>query len=72
MNITIDWQLPLQLTQHKKIILDPKDISDLIEARPGVYFFSRKFGSHFVPFYSGETLIDSGAAQGSFEECQNR
>jgi hypothetical protein len=56
MNITIDWQLPIQLTRHKKIILDPRDIADLIEARPGVYFFSRKFGSNFVPFYIGETL----------------
>jgi len=56
MNITIDWQLPIQLTRHKKIILDPKEIVDLIEARPGVYFFSRKFGPHFVPFYIGETI----------------
>jgi hypothetical protein len=56
MNITIDWQIPLQLTRHKKIIIDPKSIAEWIEARPGVYMFTRKFGENFVPFYIGETL----------------
>jgi len=56
MNITIDWQLPIQLTKHKKIIIDPKELSELIEARPGIYMFSRKFGSYYLPFYIGETL----------------
>jgi hypothetical protein len=56
MNIIIDWQLPIQLTKNKKIILDPKLISELIEDRPGVYMFSRKFGAYYVPFYIGETL----------------
>ena len=55
MNITIDWQPPIQLTRHKKIILNSKDISELVEPRAGVYFFSRKFGTNLVPFYFGET-----------------
>jgi hypothetical protein len=56
MNIVIDWQPPLQLTRHKKIILDPKEIAEFVEPRPGVYMFSRKFGSSFLPFYIGETV----------------
>lgn len=56
MNITIDWQLPLQLTKHKKIILDPKDIPEWVDASPGVYMFTRKFGNTYVPFYIGESL----------------
>jgi hypothetical protein len=55
-NITIDWQLPIQLTRHKKIIFEQKEISELVEDRPGVYMFSRKFGAYYVPFYIGETL----------------
>jgi hypothetical protein len=56
MNITIDWQIPLQLTRHKKIIIDAKSVSEWIDARPGVYMFTRKFGQNYVPFYIGETL----------------
>lgn len=56
MNITIDWQLPLQLTKHKKMILDPKDIPEWVDASPGVYMFTRKFGNTYVPFYIGESL----------------
>ena len=55
MNIQIEWQKPIQLTYHKKIIVTEKYLSTVVEKRPGVYFFSRKFGNSFEPFYIGET-----------------
>jgi hypothetical protein len=56
MNITIDWQEPVQLTQGRKITIDANDLPEEIEDVPGVYFFSRKFGEKYTPFYIGETL----------------
>jgi hypothetical protein len=55
-NIKIDWQEPIQLTYHKKIKVTVKDLTEKIERRPGVYFFSRKYGHAFEPFYIGETI----------------
>jgi hypothetical protein len=56
MEISIDWQKPVQLTRHKRIIVDKDDLPEAIEARAGVYFFARRFGRICVPFYIGETL----------------
>jgi len=47
---------PVQLTRHRKPIVDEDNLPDRIRKKPGVYFFSRKFGSKFEPFYIGETL----------------
>jgi hypothetical protein len=55
MNIQIEWQKPIQLTYHKKIIVTEKYLSTVVEKRSGFYFFSRKFGNSFEPFYIGET-----------------
>ena len=55
MEITIVWQKPIQLTKHKKIIVDEDDLPETLEARPGVYFFSRKYAKISVPFYIGES-----------------
>ena len=54
MNIKIEWQEPIQLTQYKNVLISalPKGIENL----PGVYFFSRKFGDKYEPFYIGQTL----------------
>jgi hypothetical protein len=56
MNIDIDWQEPIQLTHSKTIIIDKDAPPQEIENRAGVYFFSRKFGKHYEPFYIGQTL----------------
>ena len=44
-----------KLTKHKKLIIEEKRLLQVVEKRPGVYFFSRKFGENFKPFYIGET-----------------
>ena len=56
MDISIDWQVPVQLTRFKKIIVDENELPDAIKEWAGVYFFSRKHGSRYLPFYIGETL----------------
>ena len=55
MDIDIEWQEPIQLTQFKKIIVDEKKLPEEIENSGGVYFFSRKYGDTYEPFYIGET-----------------
>ncbi len=54
-HVKIEWQEPIQLTYNKKIKVTIKELAETIESRPGVYFFSRKFGHAFEPFYIGET-----------------
>jgi hypothetical protein len=44
MEIRIDWQKPIQLTHHRRIIVDENDLPEIIEARSAVYFFSRQWG----------------------------
>jgi hypothetical protein len=56
MQITIRWQMPVQLTLNKKIIVDENELPDEIEDCAGIYLFSRKFGETKLPFYIGETL----------------
>lgn len=56
MDISIEWQPPVQLTRFKKIIVDENDLPEAIEDTAGVYFFSRKHGRRYLPFYIGETL----------------
>lgn len=55
MNIEIEWQAPVLLAANKKLKVDEYSIPERVTNRPGVYFFSRKYGSNFVPFYIGET-----------------
>lgn len=56
MKITIDWQEPVQLTQHRNITINKDALPEQIDNVPGVYCFSRKFGKRYEPFYIGETL----------------
>jgi hypothetical protein len=56
MQITIHWQMPIQLTLNRKIIVDENELPEEVEDYPGIYFFSRKFGETKLPFYIGETL----------------
>jgi hypothetical protein len=56
MDIKIEWQKPIQLTKHKKPIVDEDDLPEKIAGKAGIYFFSRRFGPKFEPFYIGETL----------------
>jgi hypothetical protein len=55
MRVTIDWQKPIPLTKHRKIIIQEKELLRLVDERAGLYFFSRKFGDVFRPFYIGES-----------------
>src|SRR5215207_2043633 len=55
MEINIDWQSPLLLSRHKRLVIDRESL-DMVEDVPGVYYFSRRFGSKWEPFYIGETL----------------
>ena len=56
MDIYIEWQKPVQVTRSKKIILDEKKLPSVIKDKDGVYFFSRKHGKTYKPFYIGETF----------------
>jgi hypothetical protein len=56
MQITLEWNSPIQLTRYGEIILDDRALPQEIPAKPGVYFFSRKHGIEYIPFYIGETL----------------
>jgi hypothetical protein len=55
MNIKILWQKPILLAANKRLQIDEYSIPDAVDDRAGVYFFSRKYGSKFEPFYIGET-----------------
>jgi hypothetical protein len=55
MHVKIDWKDPIQLTRHKKLLLEEKELLSMVERTPGIYFFSRKHGSRFEPLYIGET-----------------
>ncbi|MGO9400578.1 MAG: hypothetical protein ACLP19_22460 [Xanthobacteraceae bacterium] len=65
MDIQIEWQQPIQLTRHKKPLVDEDDLPEKIGEKPGVYFFSRRFGTKFEPFYIGETFKHQIAAESS-------
>jgi len=56
MNIDIEWQEPIQLTQFKKTIIDENHLPERIENIAGVYFFSRRHAKYYTPFYIGQTL----------------
>jgi hypothetical protein len=55
MNIEIDWQEPVQITRHKRMLFDKNNIPASIDDRPGVYFFSRVHGETIEPFYIGQS-----------------
>lgn len=56
MQITISWQPPILLARHKKIVYDEDIILERVEAKPGVYYFSRRHGDKYSPFYIGESI----------------
>jgi hypothetical protein len=55
MKISIDWQRPVQITHHKRLLFDKNNIPDSIGEKPGVYFFSRVHGDSIEPFYIGRS-----------------
>ena len=55
MKIEIEWQQPILLSKNKRLI-NSESVLTNVPVGPGVYFFSRKFGSSFSPFYVGETM----------------
>lgn len=55
MRIEIAWQKPVLLSKNRRIVIHVDDLPDRIPNKPGVYFFSRKYGSSFQPLYIGET-----------------
>lgn len=55
MKIRIEWATPILLSANKVIRVDRNDLPDRIPDTPGIYFFSRRYGSSFQPLYIGET-----------------
>ncbi len=55
MQVKVDWQNPIRLTKHRKVIVTEKELLSIVQKNPGIYFFSRKFGNTYKPFYIGET-----------------
>lgn len=55
MNLVVEWQEPIQLTQYKKLIIDENALPQDVEDIAGVYFFSRRHDEKYEPFYIGET-----------------
>jgi hypothetical protein len=55
MDIEIRWLEPMLLARNNVIVIDADFLPDQIPDEAGVYFFSRKFGDRFEPFYIGET-----------------
>ncbi len=60
MHVKIEWQEPIQLTRHKKLIITEKEALAKVEKRAGIYFFSRRHGDEYKPFYIGETVSIRG------------
>jgi hypothetical protein len=60
MHVKIDWIEPIPLAKHRKLLLDEKELLARVERLPGIYFFSRKFGNKFEPFYIGQTISIRG------------
>jgi hypothetical protein len=54
MDLTFEWQPPIVLARHKKIVIKVDDMRAVKEL-PGVYYFARNHGSISVPFYIGES-----------------
>ena len=55
MNIEIEWQEPVQITHHKRMLFNKYSIPVSIEDKAGVYFFSRVHGKTIEPFYIGQS-----------------
>jgi hypothetical protein len=54
MKIEIVWHEPVLLAKNKTV-RSFQELRDSIPDGPGVYFFSRKYGDRFTPFYIGRT-----------------
>jgi hypothetical protein len=67
MQIKVDWQKPIELARNKNFVKDIEEIPALLDSRPGVYFFSRRFGELFIPFYIGESLNISARLKSHLE-----
>jgi hypothetical protein len=72
MNIKILWQKPLLLAANKRLQIDEYSIPEVVEDRAAVYFFSRKFGSKFEPFYIGETTHLRGRLRSHLKDYRVR
>ena len=55
MLIEVEWHKPVLLSKNSKIIVDRNELPHNIPKSPGVYFFSRRYGTSFQPLYIGET-----------------
>jgi hypothetical protein len=58
MELEFRWEQPIVLARNKKLTFDPHFMDSLlvkVPQKPGVYYFSRKFGHTYQPFYIGET-----------------
>jgi hypothetical protein len=56
LDITIEWQKPLQLSENNEPLFDQDTIPAEVLDQAGVYFFARWFGEARVPLYIGQSL----------------
>jgi hypothetical protein len=61
LDITIEWQPPLQLSENNEPLIDQNNIPAELLDEAGVYFFARWFGGKAVePLYIGQSLTLRG------------
>lgn len=56
LEITIEWQRPVQLSENKQALFDENCIPEEISNQSGVYFFARWYDETVSPFYIGQSL----------------
>jgi hypothetical protein len=56
LDITIEWQTPVQLSENNNPLFDQDSIPAEVLDEAGVYFFARWFGGARVPLYIGQLL----------------
>jgi hypothetical protein len=56
LDITIDWQRPLKLSENNVPCFDKNSIPEEILDKSGVYYFARWYGETRAPLYIGKSL----------------
>ena len=55
MAIVIEWHKPVQLTTSRELLFTSDDMPEEVPGEAGVYYFSRKHGEDYKPFYIGQS-----------------
>jgi hypothetical protein len=52
MHVKVDWKEPIQLTRHKTLIIEEKELLAQVEAVPGIYFLGlSQMGNYPAPIF---------------------